>query len=103
MLGAMAAPAFAATQTFKDVPVVDTNCSRKVASNPDAHTRTCALQCQGSGYGILENGKYIKFDQKGNQEILKQLKASHEKNHLRVNVTGDVQGDHMKVDSVKLL
>lgn len=103
MLGAMAAPAFAATRTFKDVPVVDVNCSRKVAANPDAHTRACALACASSGYGILEHGKYIKFDQKGNQEFLKQLKASSETDHLRVNVKGNVHGNHMKVDSVKLL
>ena len=31
------------------------------------------------------------------------LKASDKKDHLRVNVSGDVQGDTMKVNSVKLL
>lgn len=103
MIGAMAVPAFAATVTFKDVPVVDTNCSRKVMNNPDAHTRSCAIMCARSGYGVIVDGKYIKFDKKGNEEVLTELKASHQKNDLRVNVTGDVHGDHMTVHSVKLL
>lgn len=96
-------PAFAATATFNDVPVVDVNCSRKAAANPDAHTKSCALACQKSGFGILANNKFLKFDAKGNQEILQELKASHETDHLRVNVKGDVQGNTLKVSSVKLL
>lgn len=31
------------------------------------------------------------------------LKASAKKDHLRVDVTGDVQGDTLKVTSIKLL
>lgn len=101
-LGAM--PALAATQSFKDVSVVDVNCSKKVAANPDAHTRSCALACAKSGFGILtKDGQYLKFDAKGNREIKKELEASHEKDHLRVNVKGDVQGDTLMVSSVKLL
>lgn len=102
LLGLTAVPALAAT-TFSDVSLVDVNCSKKAAANPDAHTRSCALACSGSGYGILENGKFLKFDANGNQEVLRELKASHEKDHLRVNVTGDVQGSTLKVASVKLL
>ncbi|MFZ0662650.1 MAG: hypothetical protein WAM66_08165 [Acidobacteriaceae bacterium] len=102
LLGLGALPAVAAAATFKDVPVVDVNCSRKVAANPDAHTRSCALACAKSGYGILANNKFLKFDANGNREILQELKASNESDHLRVNVTGDVQGNTLKVASVKL-
>lgn len=96
-------PAFAATATFSDVPVVDVSCSKKAAANPDAHTKSCALACEKSGFGILANNKFLKFDAKGNQEILQELKASQKADHLRVNVKGDVQGNTLKVSSVKLL
>lgn len=102
LVGLGVVPALAAT-TYKDVPVVDQQCSRKVMSNPDMHTRSCALACARSGYGVIVNGKFLKFDAKGNQEILSELKASHEANHLRVNVTGKVEGSTLKVSSVHLL
>ncbi|MEO6965813.1 MAG: hypothetical protein ABI076_07940 [Acidobacteriaceae bacterium] len=104
LFGLGAFPALAATATFNDVPVVDVKCSTKVAANPDAHTRTCALGCEKSGYGILSNDKkFLKFDATGNREIVEELKASHQKDHLRVNVTGQVEGDTLKVSSIKLL
>lgn len=103
-LGLLAAPALAATKTFTDVPVVDQNCSKKVAANPDAHTRDCALMCAKSGFGVLtSDNQYLKFDAAGNKEIIKELKASSKKDHLRVDVKGDVEGDMIKVQSVKLL
>jgi len=103
-LGLMAAPALAATKTFTDVPVVDQNCSKKVAANPDAHTRDCALMCAKSGFGVItSDNQYLKFDDAGNKEIIKELKASSKKDHLRVDVKGDVEGDTLKVQSVKLL
>jgi hypothetical protein len=103
-LGLMAAPAWAATQSFNDVSVIDVSCSKKAAANADAHTKECALACEKSGYGILtEDQKFLKFDAKGNAEILKELKASDKTDHLRVDVKGDVEGDTLRVESVKLL
>ena len=103
-IGLLASPAFAATKTFTDVPVVDQNCSSKAAAHPDAHTRECALQCAKSGFGIItSDNQFLKFDAAGNNKIVKELKSSKEKDHLRVDVTGDVQGNTIKVASVKLL
>ena len=103
-LGLLATPALAETQTFNDVSVVDVACSKKVAATADAHTRECALACQKSGFGIVtEDKKFLKFDADGNAKILAALKASDKTDHLRVNVSGDVQGDTIKVTSVKLL
>lgn len=102
--GLLATPAFAATRTFKDAPVIDVKCSQMYATNTDTHTRACALACEQSGYGIFTaDKKFLKFDANGNAQIVKELKASTEKNHLRVNVTGDVEGSTLKVTSVKLL
>lgn len=99
-----ALPAWAATETFSGVSVIDTNCSKKAAADPDAHTRECALKCQASGYGIItKDHKYLKFDAAGNSKIAEALKASDTKDHLRVDVTGDVSGDTLQVTSIKLL
>jgi hypothetical protein len=103
-LGLMAAPAFAATESFNDVSVVDVACSKKVAADADSHTRECALACQKSGFGIVTaDKKFLKFDDAGNAKVLAALKGSTKADHLRVNVNGDVEGDTIKVSSVKLL
>jgi hypothetical protein len=104
LLGMCAAPAFAAAMTYEDVPVIDVGCSKKAATDPDSHTRACALQCAGSGFGILTKDQhFLKFDAAGNAKIEEALKASDKKDHLRVNVDGDVEGDTLKVTSITLL
>lgn len=103
-LGLMATPALAADQTFNDVSIIDVACSKMAAADADAHTRECALKCEKSGFGIVTaDKKFLKFDANGNAQVLAALKASDQTDHLRVNVSGDVQGDTIKVTSVKLL
>jgi hypothetical protein len=104
LFGLCVLPAFAAVETYKDVAVVDVNCSAKVAADPDTHTRACALKCAASGFGIVTQDKhFVKFDAEGNAKIVEALKASDKKDHLRVDVSGDLQGDTLKVTSIKLL
>lgn len=94
----------AGAETFKNVSVVDSNCSRRVASNPDSHTRECALKCAASGFGIITaDNQYLKFDEAGNQKVLSEIKASSRTDHLRVDVSGTVKGDTIQVSSVKVL
>ena len=96
-------PALAA-ETYNNVPVVDVNCSKKASADPDSHPRACALKCEASGFGILtKDNQFLKFDASGNASMTETLKASNKKDHLRVDVSGDVQGDTLKVTSVKLL
>jgi len=103
-LGLLLLPGIAAAETFKGVPVVDSNCSKKVGDAPDNHTRECALKCEASGYGIITgDNKFLKFDSTGNKEIVAALKASAKKDHLRVDVTGEVQGETLKVSSIKMI
>jgi len=104
VLALFAIPVLAADESFNNVSVVDVNCSKKVAADPDSHTRVCALKCQESGFGIITSDKkFLKLDAKGNAEVIAALKASDKKDHLRADVSGDVQGDTLKVTSVKLL
>ena len=104
LLGLSAIPALAAGETYKDVSVVDVNCSKKVVADPDSHPRACALKCAAAGFGIVTKDKqFLKFDAEGNTKIEEALKASDKKDHLRVDVSGNVQGDTLKVTSIKLL
>jgi hypothetical protein len=104
LLFAAALPLAAAVQTWSNVPLIDKNCSTKFnLSDVDTHTRTCALSCSRSGYGILTaDGKFLKFDASGSQKALAELKASTKKDHLRATVTGELEGDTIKVETVKL-
>ena len=102
LLGLCAMPALAAVETYNNVPVVDVNCSQKASADPDSHTRACAPKCEASGFGILtKDNRFLKFDAQGNTNIGEALKASDNQDHLRVDVSGDVQGDTLKVTSIK--
>ena len=72
----------------------------------EAHTRECDLKpaCQKSGYGVFTDGnKFLKFDKAGDRKALEALKESKKLDDLAVEVTGVIQGDTIKVQSLKLL
>lgn len=96
-------PATAWAEGFKNVALVDVNCSEKAKADPDAHTRACALQCRKSGFGIITpDGKFLKFDAKGNTQALQLLSKSAKTDHLRADVTGGVTGGTIAVQSLSL-
>lgn len=104
LMALCASPALVLAESYEDAPLMDVNCSRKAAADPDAHTRDCALKCAASGFGIVtKDQRFLKFDAAGNAKVVEALKASSRKDHLRVNVSGNVQGDTLKVDSISLL
>jgi hypothetical protein len=98
----MVAPLAASAATWANAPLVDHNCMEKVKANPDAHTTACLLQCASSGYGILEEGKWIPFDKAGNEKVVAALKATQKKDHIRVNVTGKEEGSKIHVTSLSI-
>ena len=71
------------------------------------HTRQCLLMpaCRRSGYGVFtyETTKYLNFDAAGNQKALALIEATKKPEDMRVEVTGEIQGDKMKVNALKLL
>jgi len=99
-----AVPLAASAETWKNASLLDTMCAskEKVAKDPDSHPASCAVQCAKSGYGIMADGKYLKFDAKGNEQIAQELKSTKKTDHLRVTVDGERQGDTIAVKSVKL-
>ena len=72
----------------------------------EAHTRECALMpaCQKSGYGVYTSeNKFLNFDEAGNRKALEAIKASKKLDDLEVEITGEIKGDAIKVQSLKLL
>lgn len=71
------------------------------------HTRQCLLMpyCRRSGYGVYtyETTKYLSFDAAGNRKALALIESSKKPEDMRVEVTGEIEGDTMKVNSLKLL
>jgi hypothetical protein len=70
------------------------------------HTRQCALMpdCQKSGYGVYTyDDKFLAFDEAGNRKAMALLKETKKEDDLRVEVTGEIQGDTIKVATIKLL
>jgi hypothetical protein len=105
-LGWMGLPALAAPMTYKDVSVVDVECSKHTATTAagDKHTRDCALDCADSGFAIITaDDKVVKLDKAGNEKMAAALKESKAVDHVRVNVSGEQDGDVLKVTAVKVL
>lgn len=116
LLASFATAGFAAQ--FQGI-LIDQMCSSKaevrIVSGPrleggmivaEAHTRECALMaaCQKSGYGVFTyDNKFLKFDEAGSRKALAAIKASKKEDDLKVEVTGELQGDVIKVASLKLV
>jgi hypothetical protein len=89
----LAADAFSGT-------VVDVMCRAKDLSS---HTRECAVSCARSGYGLVTaEGKFLKFDESGNARTLAALKKAANEKDLKARVTGTLDGDVLKVQSLEL-
>lgn len=72
----------------------------------EAHTRECAMMpaCEKSGFGIYtSDNKFYTFNAAGNRKALEALKLSKKLDDLEVEVTGEVKGDTIKVQTLKLL
>jgi hypothetical protein len=96
-------PTLALAADFKNVPMVDTMCQQKVKADTDKHPVSCALKCADSGYSIqASDGKWLKLDDAGNKLAVSELKATKKKDHIRVNVSGDLKGDSLAVSSLKM-
>jgi len=75
----------------------------KAMARAKKHTTQCALEddCAASGYGLVSNGKWIKFDKNGNDEATKYLKSTKRKSGNYVEVSGNMGGEVFAVSSLK--
>jgi hypothetical protein len=92
MLSPLAAESFSGT-------VVDIMCRSKDLTS---HTRQCALTCSRSGYALVTaEGRFLKFDEAGNARALAQLKTLAKEQDLKAKVSGTLDGDILKVESIE--
>ncbi len=99
----LALPAVALAESWSNVTLIDQHCAAKFKGKADEHTRDCALMCATSGYGVYTaDGQYLKFDDGGSKMALALLKSSDKEDHLRVDVTGDKDGDTIKVKTIEM-
>lgn len=71
----------------------------------EAHDKECLLmaECQKSGFGIYtQDNRFITLDEAGNRKALALLKTVTKLSDIEVEVTGDLQGDSIKVQTIKL-
>ena len=99
-----ALPLSLSAETWKGVSLMDGGCAKHAEklATPDTHTKECALKCSKAGYGTVVDGKFIKFDAKGNEMVKDALMKSDKKDHLRANVTGEMKDGEIHVSALKL-
>ena len=96
-LGLFSAVCFAESWTGT---VVDVMCKNNDIAS---HTKECALGCAKSGFGIvLADGKFIKFDERGNAKALSAIKATKKEKDLRTTVSGTLKDDVIQVESIQI-
>ena len=66
------------------------------------HTKECALEddCAASGYGLMMDGKFVKFDEKGDKLAAEFFNKSKKKNDFLADVNGTMKGDMINVASI---
>ncbi len=100
---ALAGAAAAYAEEWTNVALVDHHCLNKVKADPDQHPTSCLIQCAKNGYGVLtSDGKWLKFDKAGNEQALAALKATDKKDHIRVNVTGELKNGTIEVTALTI-
>jgi len=79
--------------------VVDVMCRGKDLAS---HTRECAVTCSKSGYGLVTaDGKFLKFDEAGNARTLASLKKLTKEKDLKAKVSGTLNGEVLKVETIE--
>jgi hypothetical protein len=109
LAGLLAAFACAGSAAQVKGVLMDKMCSMEAAKKGQtfatSHDTKCALDaaCQKSGYGVFtSDNKFLALDAAGNAKAAAALKATKKTDNLMVTVEGDVQGDTIKVSSLKL-
>jgi len=80
--------------------VVDVMCKGKDLAN---HTKSCNVSCAAGGFGlVLSDGKFVKFNETGNAKALAAIKATAKEKDLKAKVTGTLDGEVIKVQSIEI-
>jgi hypothetical protein len=76
--------------------LADKMCSERLKASPEkaaGHTKECLMEehCAKSGYGVIVDGKWYKFDKKGNDLTAALLSATQKERGIKVTVTGSMK------------
>ena len=90
--------------------LVDKNCGEQIAKKEQSkamamgkkHSVACGLDeaCMASGYGIIHEGQFVKFDDAGDTMAAEYLKNLTKKNDVLVEVSGTLDGSILKVSKI---
>ena len=85
---------------------MDAACGARVAANVEKaakHTVACALMesCKASGFGLVLEGRFLKFDPAGDEEAVKLLENAKVRENFRVEVTGEFSETDVQVSAMK--
>jgi hypothetical protein len=90
--------------------VIDSNCGDDILKHGRQiilkQRRDCSLRQHyvRDGYGIVtDDQKFYRFDDAGNKKALQLLKNIPDKDNLKVIVSGDIDGETIKVGRMSLL
>lgn len=90
--------------------VIDRNCAQDILKHGRGivlkRKRECSLMKNylRPGYGIITDGhKFFYFDDAGNKKALRLLENTPDKDNLKVIVSGDIDGDTIKVATMSML
>ena len=81
--------------------LIDVMCGAEATqADADAHTPECALMthCLASGFGIMIDGKFHKFDAEGNKLAADLFRTTKKKDHI----TATVEGTELADGSIKV-
>ena len=89
--------------------LMDVACGAKTPKNGDlntrakGHTKNCALMesCVKSGYGVVVDNKFYKFDDHGNAMAKSLLDGTQKDKDIEITVSGTMDGDKIKVTDLK--
>ena len=86
--------------------LMDAACGARVAANVEKaakHTVACALMesCKASGFGLVLEGRFLKFDPAGDEEAVKLLENAKVRENFRVEVTGEFSETDVQVSAMK--
>ena len=99
MLAASLFSAMAFAETWNGT-LVDVMCKGKDLAN---HTKSCNVSCAAGGFGlVLSDGKFVKFNETGNAKALAAIKATAKEKDLKAKVTGTLDGEVIKVQSIEI-
>ena len=84
--------------------LVDAKCGASVSAEQvkaESHPVSCALDSKESGFGIVVEGKFLRFDDFGNKQALLLLRATQKQSNLKVRVGGHFEADLVEVGEIE--